>query len=85
MSVSFDPNHALPGYVAVPDDGSLRGCCQCDFMYRSDMCVETARNGFNCIGRNRPDGQDVHFVGAVLPATYTWPRNSEGAEVEEDA
>lgn len=78
--MAFNPNEAPEGYAAVESEWG-NGCYVCDCKPLSKECVSTA-----CEGSYRKDGCCVIFVKKPArdssPAQITWPRDSEGREVQ---
>ena len=64
--MAVDPNEAPEGYVAVEWDGA--GCTGCSF--RNTLLCPVNDNGeWVCLGENRKDGKDVHFMKEQAPET----------------
>ena len=77
--MAFNPNEAPEGYEAVESNGCDG---ECAFEYRSKECLSVP-----CGSCHRKDECYVIFVKKPardsLPAQITWPRDSEGREVQE--
>ena len=77
--MAVNPNEAPEGYEAVESNGCDG---ECAFEYRSKECLSVA-----CGSCHREDGCYVIFVKKPardsIPAQITWPRDSEGREVQE--
>lgn len=61
--MAIDPNEAPEGYVAVEGD-----CIECAFRAKL-LCPVNDNNEWVCLGENRKDGKDVHFVKEQAPET----------------
>ena len=77
--MAVNPNEAPKGYEAVESNGCDG---ECAFEYRSKECLSVA-----CGSCHRKDECCVIFVKKPardsFPAQITWPRDSEGREVQE--
>ncbi len=81
--MTFDPNYAPPGFMAVEGEG----CCECAFKdCDSDTCDAICEaNGIDCNDDARPDGLPAIFVvrpqAQPKPATANFPCDDMGTPV----